>query len=80
MMTSVSTRGFRKNVNPSFYNLRFKPSQGIDNIYFHSWANIHAASEDATKTNRDPSKFDYTNNLFRNDFMEWRMRAADYLF
>jgi len=37
-------RGFRKTANPGYYNLRFKPSQGLDNIYVHNWANIHGAA------------------------------------
>ena len=32
------------------------------------------------KTERDPTKFKYSNFLFKNDFQEWRMRASDYLY
>lgn len=37
-------RGFRKTANAGYYNLRFKPSQGLDNIYVQYWANIHGAN------------------------------------
>lgn len=80
MMTSTAARGFRKNANPSHYNLRHKPSQGLDGVYFHSWATIHGPNEDATKSERDPTKYAYSNNIFRNDYMEWRMRSADYVY
>lgn len=80
-MTALTVRGFRKNAAPGFYNLRHRPSQGKDNIYFHSASNIHGSEEaEPSKTNRDPTKFAYSNNIFRNDYMEWRMRAADYLY
>ena len=36
-------RGYKKTVAPGHYNLRFRPSQGIDNVYVHYWANIHSA-------------------------------------
>jgi hypothetical protein len=74
-------RGFRKTAAPGHYNLRFKPSQGIDNIYVQYWANIHSADgHEQAKTQRNPTKFNWSNNLFKNDFWEWRMRAADYLY
>ena len=80
-MTALTVRGFRKNAAPGFYNLRHRPSQGKDNIYFHSASNIHGSEgAEPSKTNRDPTKFAYSNNIFRNDYMEWRMRAADYLY
>lgn len=74
-------RNFRKTAQPGHYNLRFKPSQGLDNIYVNYWANIHGANgAEPSKTERNPNKFAYSNNIFRNDFWEWRMRAADYLY
>jgi hypothetical protein len=76
----MTIRGFRKNVAPGFYNLRHRPSQGKDNIYFHTYANIHGADAEPAKTNRNPNAFAYSNNIFRNDYMEWRLRAADYLY
>jgi hypothetical protein len=60
--------------------LRFRPSQGLDNIYVNFWSNINAPGPEPTKTERNPSKYQYSNNLFRNDFWEWRMRAVDYLY
>jgi len=66
---------------PGFYNTRFRPSQGIDNVYFHNTSNIHGAEgAEPARTERDPSKFSYSNNLFKNDYWEWRMRAADYMY
>ena len=74
-------RFFRKTVAPGKYNLRFRPSQGLDNAYIHYWANIHPANGfDASKTERNPNKFKYSSNLFRSEYQEWRMRAADYLY
>ena len=28
---------------PGYYNQRFRPSQGLDNVYVHYWSNIHSA-------------------------------------
>lgn len=50
-------RGFRKNANPGYYNMRFKPSQGNDHMYMHNWAYVHGPNDEATKTNRDPAAF-----------------------
>ena len=36
-------RNFRRNAAPGYYNMRFRPSQGNDNVYYHWWANFHAA-------------------------------------
>lgn len=74
-------RNFRKNAAPGHYNMRFKPSYGRDNIYFHNNAHIHGAngSEDI-KTNRDPNTFAFSNNIFKNDILEWKTRGADYLY
>ncbi len=44
MMVQQPIRGFRKTAAPGAYNLRFRPSQGLDNIYVHYWANIHGAN------------------------------------
>jgi hypothetical protein len=74
-------RNFRRTAAPGHYNLRFKPSQGLDNVYVHYWSNVHGASgNEQSKTERNPNKFQYSNNLFKNDFWEWRLRAADYLY
>jgi hypothetical protein len=74
-------RGFRKTAAPGHYNLRFRPSQGLDNMYVNYWASIHGANgHEPSKTERNPNKFAYSNNIFKNDFWEWRMRASDYLY
>lgn len=53
----------------------------MDNLYIHYWANIHGASGQMDhKTERNPNKFKYSSNLFRSEYQEWRMRAADYLY
>jgi len=44
-------RGFRKTAAPGAYNLRFRPSQGLDNIYVHYWANIHAPNGQESVSN-----------------------------
>lgn len=43
-MTCTPVRGFRKTAAPGAYNLRFRPSQGLDNIYVHYYSNIHGAN------------------------------------
>merc|ERR1712100_36186 len=74
-------RQYRKNANPNFYNMRFSPSQSIDNMYFEYKGHIQTPNgSDATKTEYDPTKFPFSNNIFRNDYMEWRLRGADYLY
>ena len=37
-------RTFRQNYNPSHYNMRFKPSQGLDGVYFHNTNVFHGAN------------------------------------
>lgn len=61
--------------------MRFRPSQGLDSVYFHNSASVHGSEgAEPHKTDRNPDNFKYSNNIFRNDYMEWRMRAADYLY
>eukprot|EP00997_Jenningsia_sp_PLL12_P005914 NODE_2458_length_921_cov_117.852064_g2021_i0.p1 GENE.NODE_2458_length_921_cov_117.852064_g2021_i0~~NODE_2458_length_921_cov_117.852064_g2021_i0.p1 ORF type:complete len:285 (+),score=52.72 NODE_2458_length_921_cov_117.852064_g2021_i0:40-894(+) len=80
-LVQAQTRMFRRNAAPGYYNMRFRPSQGIDNQYVHYAANIHPADgEEIHKTKRDPSKHVWSSNIFRNDFQEWRFRGADYLY
>lgn len=80
-MTSLPVRSFRRNAAPGFYNLRFRPSQGKDNVYFHNTSPIHDANGATShQTQRDPNQFNYSNNIFKNDYWEWRMRAADYMY
>lgn len=33
-----------------------------------------------TKTERDPSKFQYVTNMINTDYWEWRMRAGDWIY
>jgi hypothetical protein len=76
-----SVRAFRRNAAPGFYNLRFRPSQGIDNQYVHSTAAFQPADGHTPhKTKRDPSQHLWSHNIFHSDFQEWRMRGADYLY
>lgn len=47
----------------------------------HWVAPFHPAEGVApSKTNRDPSKFKYSDFLWKNDYWEWRLRAGDYLY
>ena len=48
---NTPVRNFRKTAQPGYYNLRFRPSQGLDNIYVQYTANIHGANwqEQVTK-------------------------------
>ena len=67
--------------NPGFYNKRFEPSSSIDGNYIDFNAYVRGASGfEPKQTNRDPSKFEYSNNIFKNDYWEWRMRLSDYLY
>lgn len=71
----------RKTGNPGYYNKRFEPSSSIDGNYFDFNAYVRGASGfEPKQTARDPSKFEYSNNLFKNDYWEWRMRLSDYLY
>jgi len=72
---------FRKTANPGWYNKRFESSTSVDGVYFENNAYIHGASGTAPKqTQRDPSAFQYSSNIFKNDYWEMRLRAADYLY
>lgn len=74
-------RSFRKTAAPGFYNLRFKASQGIEHDYFHfTGKNYGSEGFEAHQTERDPTKFKYSNNLFNLDYFEYRQRASDYLY
>ena len=65
----LPVRNFRKTAAPGHYNLRFRPSQGLDNMYVQYSANIHGAHwEEQHKTERNPNKFSYSNFIFKNDF------------
>jgi len=77
---NMPSRTFRKNMIAGFYNQRFKPSHGRDNVYYAHQSNINPNLNEPNQTQRDPTKFEYSHNLFRNDYWEWRMRAADYLY
>ena len=41
---NTPVRNFRKTAQPGYYNLRFRPSQGLDNVYVQYTANIHGAN------------------------------------
>lgn len=67
--------------NPSFYNKRFESSQSLDSQYVDFQAYIRGANGfEPRQTQRDPDAFAYSNNIFKNDYWEWRMRAGDYLY
>lgn len=73
--------GKRQNANPGYYNIRFQPSSSVDNNYFENNGTIRGAHGfEPHKTNRDPTKFTYSNNLFANDYWEWKMRSSDYFY
>lgn len=67
--------------NPGFYNKRFEPSQGNDGNFFEFQTTFKGADGfEPKQTNYDPTKFSYSNDIFKGDYWEWRMRAADYLY
>jgi hypothetical protein len=71
----------RKTANPGWYNKRFEPSRGLDGGFIDNNSTFRGAHGfEPKQTERDPSKFEYSNNIFKNDYWEWRMRAADYLY
>lgn len=71
----------RMTANPGHYNERFTPSTSVDNNYIDYQAYIRGADGyEPRQTNRDPTKFNYSANLFKNDYWEIRMRASDYLY
>jgi len=71
----------RRTGNPGWYNKRFTPSQGNDGNFFEFNATIKGADGfEPRQTPRDPTKFSYSDNIFKNDYWEWRLRAADYLY
>jgi hypothetical protein len=71
----------RKSGNPGFYNKRFEPSQGKDGNYMDFNATIRGAHGfEPRQTERNPNKFNFSDNIVKNDYWEWRMRAGDYLY
>ena len=61
--------------------MRFNPSQGNDGNYVDNAAPYHGPTGTApTKTERDPSKFQFVTNMINTDYWEFRMRAGDYLY
>ena len=71
----------RTSANPGWYNKRFERSQSIDGNYFDYSATIRGAHGfEPKQTERDPTKFNYSSNIFKGDYWEWRMRAADYFY
>ena len=80
-LLSAPARFYRTTANPHFYNLRFRPSQGNDgNSIPYEAKFLGANGNDQTRTNRDPTKFKYSANLFNLDYFEWRSRGADYVY
>jgi hypothetical protein len=71
----------RKHGNPGYYNKRFEPSQGNDGNFFEHNSTIRGADGfEPRQTQRNPNKFSFSNNIFKGDYWEWRMRGADYLY
>lgn len=71
----------RTTFNPGYYNKRFEPSKSLDGNYIDTAAGANFRAADGfepRQTERDPSKFNYSNNIFRNDINEWTTRAGDY--
>jgi hypothetical protein len=65
---------------PGHYNLRFRASQGGSGNYLTWEGDVHPIEAAAHKTNRDPNAFKYTNNIFNNDYMEFKTRGGDWLY
>lgn len=71
----------RRHGNPGFYNKRFEPSQGNDGNFFEHNSTIRGADGfEPTQTPRNPNNFSYSNNIFKGDYWEFRLRAADFLY
>ena len=74
-------RFIRTNASPTYYNQILTPSTGLDGNYIHYYGNFHGTKGYVPhKTEKDPTKFEYTNNLFKLDMFEWRSRGADYFY
>lgn len=73
-------RFFRKNAAPGYYNLRFRPSQGVDNTYVPFVGKWYAPGGEQHKTDRNPNNIKYSNNLFNLEGAEWSNRAKDYVY
>lgn len=71
----------RKYGAPGWYNQRFQPSQGND-AGFYQWSAPYRGADgfEPKQTQRDPSKFNYSSNIFKNDYWEWKMRTGDYIY
>ena len=71
----------RTSFNPGWYNKRFEPSQSKDGNYFDDNAAIFRGPDgtEPKQTNRDPSKHNYSADVFMNDMHEWTLRGGDYL-
>ena len=71
----------RTSFNPGWYNKRFEPSQSKDGNYFDDNAAIFRGPDgsEPRQTNRDPSKHNYSADVFMNDMHEWTLRGGDYL-
>lgn len=76
----MTKRFFRKTAAPGYYNQRFRPSQGIDNMYVPFAGRWYSQNGDQIKTDRNPANFKYSNNLFFQEASEFRNRGADYLY
>jgi hypothetical protein len=80
-LLSAPARFYRKTAHQHFYNLRFRASQGNDANYIPYEAKFYGANgNEATRTNWDPTKFKFSNNLLNLDYYEYRSRAADYIY
>ena len=71
----------RRSFNKGWYSKRFEPSHGRDGNYFDDNTAIFRGANgvEDKQTNRDPSTFNYSNNILKNDMAEWSLRAGDYL-
>jgi len=71
----------RTTFNPGWYNKRFEPSRGLDGNYFDdNQAQFRGpAGFEPKQTDRNPSKFSYSNDPFMNIHNEWTMRLGDYM-
>ena len=71
----------RKTANPGWYNKRFERSQSNDSQYIDYNATVRGPDGfEQKQTQRDPSKYNYSSNIFKGDYWEWRMRLADYVY
>ena len=65
LLGTTAQFGFRKNYQAGFYNMRFKPSQGLDNNYIYTAAPFHGP-DGSESVSLYPSQLHFAAPFFAN--------------